>query len=254
MSEELDLPGIGLFAAFLLSLMIFLMHLERPLWTALLGAVVSGGALVVHSLRTRLPFIDVRMLARNGALSLTYLRTGVLLMIVYCIIYGFAQWLESGAGYTSSQAGLMMLPVSVVGALSSLAGGRTQGIRAPVLVSMGAAVLGCVCLLFVDHATPAWLVAGVVMLFGLPQGVFSTATQALIYIQAPADAIGTAAGLQRTAGYIGAIAATSLLALMYGQRATDHGFHHLAIVLGALSAVLFVVTICDRTLPRGPVG
>ena len=250
--EELDLPGISLFAAFLLSLMIFLMHLDRPLWIALAGAVVLGGTLAAHSLRTRLPFIDVRMLARNGPLSLTYLRTGVLLMIVYCIIYGFAQWLESGAGYTSTQAGLMMLPVSVVGALSSLAGGRTKGIRAPVLVSMTAAVLGCVCLSFVDHATPAWLVAGVVMLFGLPQGLFSTATQALIYIQAPADAIGTAAGLQRTAGYIGAIAATSLLALMFGQRATDHGFHHLAIVLGALSAVLLVVTIFDRTLTRGP--
>jgi sugar phosphate permease len=92
------------------------------------------------------------------------------------------------------------------------------------------------------------------MLFGLPQGLFSTATQAAVYIQAPADAIGTAAGLQRTAGYLGAIAATSLLALMYGQRATDHGFHGLAVVLGVLSAFLLVVTIFDRTLPRGPVG
>jgi MFS family permease len=252
--NELDLLGIGLFAAFLLSLMIFLMNLGRPLWTALLGAIALGGALAVHSLRTRQPFIDVRMLARNGPLTLTYLRTGLLLMIVYCIIYGFAQWLESGAGYTSSQAGLMMFPVSVVGALSSLAGGRTKGIRAPMLVSMGAALLGCLCLLFVDHTTPAWLIAGVVMLFGLPQGLFSTATQAAIYLQAPPDAIGTAAGLQRTAGYIGAIAATSLLALLYGQRATDHGFHRLAVVLGACSAVLLVVTIFDRTLPRGSVG
>jgi MFS family permease len=252
--QELDLPGIGLFAAFLLSLMIFLMNLRQPIWTSLLAATAFGGALAFHSLRTAQPFIDVRMLARNGPLTLTYLRTGVLLMIVYCIIYGFAQWLESGAGYTASQAGLMMFPVSVVGALASLAGGRTRGIRAPMLVSMGAALLGCVCLLFVDHATSAWLIAGVVMLFGLPQGLFSTATQAAIYLQAPADAIGTAAGLQRTAGYIGAIAATSLLALMYGQRATDHGFHRLALVLGALSAALLIVTLFDRTLPRGPVG
>jgi MFS family permease len=252
--QELDLLGIGLFALCLLSLMIFLMNLGQPLWFALLGATVFGSALAVHSSRTPQPFIDVRMLARNRPLTLTYLRTGALLMIVYCIIYGFAQWLESGAGYTSSQAGLMMFPVSVVGALSSMAGGRTQGIRAPMLVSMGAALLGCLCLLFVDHATPAWIIAGVVMLFGLPQGLFSTATQAAIYLQAPPDAIGTAAGLQRTAGYIGAIAATSLLALMYGQRATDHGFHRLAIVLGALSAVLLVVTLFDRTLPRGAVG
>jgi hypothetical protein len=45
------------------------------------------------------------------------------------------------------------------------------------------------------------------MFFGLPQGTFSTATQAAIYIQAPAEQIGAAAGLQLTAQYIGAIAA-----------------------------------------------
>ena len=252
--KELDLGGIGLFAAFLLCLMIFLMHPGRPLWVALLGAAALGVALGIHSLRTKQPFIDVRMLAGNSPLTLTYLRAGVLLTIVYCIIYGFAQWLESAAGFTSSEAGLMMLPISVVGVLSSLAGARTKGIRAPILVSIGSALLGCVCLVFVDHATPTWIIAVVVMLFGLPQGLFSTATQAAVYIQAPADAIGTAAGLQRTAGYMGAIAATSLLALMYGQRATDHGFHSLAVVLGVLSASLLIVTIFDRTLPRGPVG
>ncbi|MGZ5842347.1 MAG: hypothetical protein ACXWJ8_10485, partial [Xanthobacteraceae bacterium] len=52
--------------------------------------------------------------------------------------------------------------------------------------------------------------------------------------------IGTAAGLQRTAQYIGAIAAASLLASIYGERASDHGLHSLAAVAGALSAILFI--------------
>jgi len=248
--KRLDLAGIVLFAAFLLCLMIFLMNLAQHMWLTLLGASLFGAALARHSLRTEQPFIDVRMLADNGPLTVTYLRVGIMLMIVYCIIYGFAQWLESAAGFSSSEAGLMMLPLSVVGALTSLAGGRSKGIRMPILVSIGAALLGCIGLHFVNHATPAWIIAAVVTLFGIPQGLFSTATQAAIYIQAPADGIGTAAGLQRTAGYIGAIAATSLLAFMYGQRATDHGFHRLAIVLGALSAALLLVTLFDRTLPR----
>jgi hypothetical protein len=41
---------------------------------------------------------------------------------------------------------------------------------------------------------------------------------------------------------------------MYGQHATDHGLHRLAIVMGVLSAVLLVGTIVDRTLPRGHIG
>ena len=55
-----------------------------------------------------------------------------------------------------------------------------------------------------------------------PTGLTSTATQAAVYIQAPAAEIGTASGLERTATYIGAITSTSLLGIMYGQHATDH--------------------------------
>jgi MFS family permease len=251
--EELDLVGIGLFATFLLGLMVFLMNLDRPIWWALLAAAVLGVALVTHSGRRKQPFIDVRMLVRNGPLAMTYLRAGTFAMIIYCIIYGFAQWLESAAGFSSSQAGLAMLPLSVVAALSSLAGARTKGIRAPFIISIGSAVVGCVCLLFIDSATPAWMIAAAAVFFGLPQGMFSTALQAAVYIQAPAKEIGTAAGLQRTVMYVGAIAATSLLGLMYGDHATDRGFHGVAVIIGVLSTLLLVFTIFDRTLPRGRV-
>lgn len=250
---ELDLAGIALFAAFLLSVMIFLMNLNRPVWWSLLGAVACGGLLIAHCARRRKPFIDVRMLARNRPLAVTYLRAGAIATIVYCIIYGFAQWLESGAGFSGSKAGLVMLPLCVAAALSSLVGGRTKGIRAPFIVSIGAALAGCVCLLVIDGSTSAWVIAGAAVLFGLPQGLFSTATQAAVYIQAPPSEIGTAAGLQRTAQYIGAITATSVLGLIYGQHATDRAFHHVLVVMGVLSGVLFVATIFDRTLPRGRV-
>jgi MFS family permease len=250
--NELDLPGLALFAAFLSSLMIFLMNLARPLWFALLGAGALGVVLGVHSMRSKQPFIDVRMLIRNGPLSMTYLRAGAVSMIVYCIIYGMAQWLESDAGFSTSETGLVMLPLSVIAVLSTLAGARTRGIRAPFIVSIASALLGCAGLLFVNRGTAAWEIAAVAVLFGLPQGLFSTATQAAVYLQSPADEIGTAAGLQRTAQYIGAIVATSVLGLLYGQRATDHGFHRVAVVMGVASGVLLLATILDPTLPRRP--
>jgi hypothetical protein len=70
-----------------------------------------------------------------------------------------------------------------------------------------------------------------------------------VYIQAPAEEIGTAAGLQRTAMYVGAMAAASLLAMTYGERATDHGLHSLAAAMGILSALLFIATLFDPTIP-----
>ncbi|MFM0077642.1 MFS transporter [Paraburkholderia sediminicola] len=180
-------------------------------------AAVLGVALVLHSARRKQPFIDVRMLARNRPLTVTYLRAGAVLMIVYCILYGFAQWLESGAGFSTSQAGLITMPMSLLAAVSSVTGGRTKGIRGPFIVSIGAALAGCICLFFIDSSKSAWIIAAAVVCFGVPQGMFSTATQTAVYLQAPADEIGTAAGLQRTAGYLGAIAATSLLGALYGK-------------------------------------
>ena len=251
---ELDLLGIGLFGAWLLSLMLFLMNLDHPIWWALLVSAAFGIVLVAHSLRHAQPFIDVRMLARNRPLTLTYLRIAAILLIVYCVLYGFAQWLESGAGFTSTQAGLITLPMSAVAALASLAGARTKSIRTPFIISAATSLFGCVGLFLIGHQTPVWVIAMAVMLFGLPTGMASTATQAAVYIQAPASEIGTASGLQRTATYIGAITATSLLGFVYGQHATDHGLHRLAIVMGVLSAVLVVATILDRTLPRMAAG
>ncbi len=248
LTEEVDLVGIGLFTAFLVSLMIFLLHLNRPIWLALPVAAILCTWLIRHSLKRRQPFIDVHMLVRNRPLVTTYLRAGTMLMMVYCMLYGFAQWLESAVGYSGAKAGLITIPMSIVAAASSLMGTRTRSIRIPFLVSIGSALLGWAALLMVNSHTPARMIALAAIFFGAPQGMFSTATQTAIYIQAPPEEIGTAAGLQRTAQYVGAIAATSLLAVMFGQHATDHGLHSLAWVMAALSTILFITTAFDRTL------
>ncbi|HEJ9147369.1 TPA: MFS transporter [Serratia marcescens] len=248
--QEIDLLGIGLFTAFLLSLMIFLLNLDRPIWLALFVSGAACAGLVVHSMWRKQPFIDVRMLIHNKALTVTYLRAGLMLSMVYCILYGFAQWLESAAGFTEKEAGLVTIPMSIVAAVSSVVGTRTKSIRTPFLISIGSGIAGCICLFMLDSSTPAWLIAAALIFFAAPQGMFSTATQSAVYMQARADEIGTAAGLQRTAQYMGAIAATSVLGLVYGQHATDAGLHRLALVMGGLCAVLFVGTLLDRTISR----
>src|SRR6202021_3108096 len=89
--REIDIPGVVLFAAALLSLMAFLMNLDRPLWWML---PVSGATWTLfwrHSSRRRQPFIDVRILAANIPLSLTLVRVTLPLLSPYSWFYGFAQ-------------------------------------------------------------------------------------------------------------------------------------------------------------------
>lgn len=246
---EFDFIGMGLFAGSITLLLLFLMRLAQPNWLLLAPAVAMGALLVWHSRRRAQPFIDVRMLARNRALRGTYLRAMLISMMTYCMLYGFAQWLESAAGYSSTQAGLITLPMSIVAAVCSLLGARTKGVRTPMLIGLVSLVAGGVALHFVTSATPVPLLAIAAVLFGIPQGLCSIAIQASVYLQAPAAEIGAAAGLQRTAQYVGAIAASALLGMLYGARASDHGLHAVALVMAALSALLLLATVFDRSVP-----
>ncbi|MEU1157985.1 MFS transporter, partial [Streptomyces sp. NPDC005918] len=89
---------------------------------------------------------------------------------------------------------------------------------------------------------------------GVPQGLMGTANQAAVQQYAPADAIGAAAGLQRTAQYLGAITASGLIGLAYGQRADDGGLHLMGAVGGVLALALIVLTVSDRALRSGRPG
>ncbi|WP_239012660.1 MFS transporter [Streptomyces sioyaensis] len=253
-SASLDPLGIALFAAALTCAMVFLLHLEAPQWLLLAPAGVLAGALVWWQLRHPAPFIDLRMLARNGALARTYLRHGLTYLVIYCVLYGFSQWLEQVHGASSFQAGLIMLPMSLAAAVCSLMGARTKGIRAPLTVAAACLALGSGVFLLLQGASPlvALLCAGA--LFGIPQGLSSTGNQAAVYAQAPADGVGAAAGLQRTAQYLGAITASSLIGLLYEQRASDSGLHEIALIGVVLGLLLLTLTLADRSLRPGATG
>lgn len=248
--QELDLPGIALFSGALLAVMVFLLDIEHPQWIALPIAAVLGALMVWHSLRRADPFIDLRMLAKNVPLSVTYLRAAIAFTVVYCIFYGFAQWVEGAGGYSAAQAGIATVPLSLLAGVSSMLGARTRGLRGPFLFAFSCSIVGAVALLCIHSASPLWLMATAVALFGIPQGLVSVTTQAAVYIQAPAEQLGAASGLQRTFSYIGAMAATVVIGVCYGHRPTDQSLHSLAIGMAAMSGLLLVATLFDRTLPR----
>ncbi|CDR05695.1 MFS transporter [Streptomyces iranensis] len=243
-----DPLGITLFTATLTTLMIFLMDLSRPNWALLPVVLVLAGVLTWWQLRRPRPFIDLRMIGRNRSLALTYLRHGTAYLVIYMVMYGYAQWLEEGHGYSASRAGLIMLPMSGAAAVCSLLGARTKGIYAPLVLAAVLLAAGSGVLLLADESTPLVALLLAAVLFGLPQGLSSTGNQAAVYTQAPPTSVGAAAGLQRTSQYLGAITAAGLIGLFYGQRATAAGLHGIAMVAGALSLAVLVLTATDRAL------
>ncbi|MFI9723021.1 MFS transporter [Streptomyces sp. NPDC052396] len=246
----LDPLGLLLFTGALLPVMFFLMRLRQHPWPlAALGAVLTV-ALILWERRARQPFIDVRMLAANGPLVRTYLRCGATYLVIYCILYGYTQWLEEARAYSALATGMLMLPMCAMAALCSGMVARRRGVRRPLLAGTAAMVAASAALAFTGPGTPVWLLVAIGLVFGLPNGLNSVGNQAAMYAQTPAEQTGTAAGLFRTAQYLGAIASSSLIGLLYGQRASTGGLHTIAIALSALATVLLLATLADRGLAR----
>lgn len=243
---RIDLPGVLLFAAALTALLVFLMDLTAPRWWLLAVTAVLFAALTGKELRTAGPFIDVRLLARDRALTTTYLRFGVTMLITYCFVYGWTQWLEEAAGRSPAAAGLLMVPSFVLAALTSAVAARARNLRPPLIAGAAALTAGSAGLAVLHGHAPLWQLLVISMVFGVQNGLTVVSNQSAMYAQAPADAAGAAAGLLRTSMYLGAIASASLIGACFGRQATDGGLHQLALILVIASAVLLAAAIADR--------
>ncbi|MGN6637246.1 MAG: MFS transporter [Oryzihumus sp.] len=244
----LDLPGIALFAGAVTSLLVFLAHLDRPLWW--LGGLflVLAACLLLWERRAAQPLLDVRMLASNTPLQRTYLRTGLVSLANYAALLGMSQWLEQGHGLGAGTVGLVLLPLSGVAAVASRVVSRRGWVRWPLVVGGGAQGLGGLALVALTHTTSIVLITGTTLLLGC-YGLGSVGNQATLYLQSPAEAVAVASGLFRTANYIGAIFSSSLLALAFGPAATDVGLHRLGWVLVVVGVLVAVLAVTDRSVP-----
>jgi MFS family permease len=246
--SRIDLTGILGFAAMMTALLVFLLSLPNPSWVFLAVAVVIGVGLVLWELRASNPFLDVRLLVTNLALTRTYLRIGLTLLIVYTVMYGLTQWLEAGHGFSSSQAGLLVLPMTALAAIVSIPVSRRHLIRGPLLFAAGAALAGSLGMLFMTTSTSIFLIIGVTLVFGVTIGTTAVGNQTALYEAGPPSQLGTAAGLFRTFGYIGSIASSAIISGVFRASVDDSGLHTIAIILISISVVVLLMTLLDRRL------
>jgi MFS family permease len=246
----IDWPGVLLFAAALVALLLFLMNPHTVLVWLLGVAILAGVGFTLRELRCAEPFIDVRVFAGNLPLLATYARTLLASTVSYAFIYGFTQWLEVGRGLSASAAGLILLPTFGVGILVAALTGRRQAVAAKLVAGSVAQLVACALLLVLHGGAVVWLLVGIAAILGVPQGLVNLANQNALYHQAQPERIGASAGLLRTFMYLGAIAASSATGLCFGSHATTGGLHALAAVMLVAAAVLLVATLADRSLRR----
>ncbi|MFC8533546.1 MFS transporter [Streptomyces sp. NPDC057249] len=246
---RLDIAGITGFAAAMIALLLFLFFLPIAHWYLLGISVVLWTALVLWELRASAPFLDVRMLSSNKPLSRTYLRFGLALLCQYVVLYGITQWVESVRGLSETQAGLLLLPMTLVSGLIISPVARRNLVRGPVIAAAIACVIGSAGVLVLSAS--AWIgwVVIITLFFGLVVGFAAAGNQTALYAQAPPDQLGTASGLLRTFGYVGSIASSAITGLVFHTSVSDPGIHLIAWIMIGVSLVLLLVSVLDRTLP-----
>jgi MFS family permease len=253
-ASRIDVGGILLFGGTLAALLVFLLSLPHPHWIALAISAVLAVLLAAWELRASRPFIDLRLLASETALTRTYVRSGLTLLGVYAVLYGITQWLEAARGLSAEQAGLVLLPMGAVAAAISHPVSRRNLVSAPLIVSAVFALVASIATLFVTHHTPVVALIGVMVLFGVAVGTTTVANQTALYLQCPEEVLGTASGLLRTFGYIGSIASATITSIVFHTRVTDHGLHEMAFILVGVGAIVLLMVISDRDLPWRAAG
>ncbi|MFC5502890.1 MFS transporter [Lysinimonas soli] len=246
--SSIDLSGIVGFALAMSALLGFLFSLQDPNWILLAAAVLLFVALTFWELRAASPFLDVRLLVRNAALTRTYLRFALVALCVYVVMYGITQWMEAARGMSALSAGLLLLPMSVISGIVVVPISRRNLVRGPVIVAAVASLLGSVGVLLLTSDTGIVWIVLITVIFGVVLGTASSGNQLALYLQAPSEQLGVASGLFRTFGYLGSIASSAITGIVFRTAADDSGVRTIGLIMIGVSLVTIAFTVFDRTL------
>ena len=249
-NTSIDFVGIVLFAITLISALFFLMEPSLHMIYLLIIAFITGLIFIFLELKIKTPFIDVRLLSGNTPLLLTYLRNVLSAVVSYSILYGYTQWLEKGRDLSPSKAGLLLLPMFLMAILVSRTTGKSPAIRMKLIVGSLVQFIALILLLFTTHSSSLVFLIVIVLLLGIPQGLLNLANQNAVYFQAAPESIGASAGLLRTFMYLGALISSAANGLFLKPSAMTMGIHQIALFTGAISLLLIVITLFDRSLGR----
>lgn len=245
--RDSDIPGI---LAFVTSLMLAMMALLNVMpgyrWWLLGAATVIAALFAWRELRFRPPFLDLRLLGRNRPLLLVYLVFVVFSGVYYFAFFGLPQLLQEAGHYDAGLVGLLMFPLAAMSVLVTPVtvrlierfGVRSVLIAGALILLVASGGLGALTM-------SLWppLVFVLTALLGVPYGVVSTASNQGLYVSARPEERGVAAGIFQTCRYLGAIAATVLIGVLYGPGVNQANWRLMVLVMLGLGAVVLGLSV-----------
>ena len=248
--RPIDLPGLGLLAAFLIALLLGLRGLENggPEAVAILAAPALLAVFILVELRTDHPAVDPRLFASRsfaaavvGVFGATVILHGTLVLVPLLV-----ERLQGGNAQTS---GFVLLGISALGAIAAPIGGRVSdavGRRRPAVLGMLASVAGLGALWLVAPEASAVGLGLLLAIVGFGMGMSGSPRQTAALEMIEPERVGMAAGTYLTGRYIGGALGATLAGAVLGGTVTAAG---VSTGFGILAAVAVVVAAASLFLP-----
>ena len=252
-SRPIDLPGLGLLAGFLVSLLLGLRGLESggSDALALLAAPIFLLVFVLFELRAEHPAVDPRLF---GSWSFAAAVVGVFgaTVILHATLVLVPLLVERIQGGDAQTSGFVLLGISALGAVAAPIGGRVSdavGRRLPAALGTLGSVVGLVALWLVAPEASTLLLGLLLALVGFGMGMSGSPRQTAALEMIEPERVGMAAGTYLTGRYIGGALGATLAGAVLGGTVTAAG---VSTGFGILAAVAVGVAVASLFLPARP--
>jgi EmrB/QacA subfamily drug resistance transporter len=248
--RPIDLPGLGLLAAFLVSLLLGLRGLESggSEAVALLAAPIFLLVFVLFELRAEHPAVDPRLFGSwsFAAAVLGVFGATVILHATLVLVPLLVERIQGGDAQTS---GFVLLGISALGAVAAPIGGRVSdavGRRLPAVLGTLGSVIGLVALWLVAPEASTLLLGLLLAVVGFGMGMSGSPRQTAALEMIEPERVGMAAGTYLTGRYIGGALGATLAGAVLGGTVTAAG---VSTGFGILAAVAVGVAVASLFLP-----
>ncbi|MFC4099373.1 MFS transporter [Paenibacillus xanthanilyticus] len=247
----IDAPGIVLFAAGLVALLVGLLSAKSSGQITIMHAAIGliGLALLAsfvrHELRAASPFIPLRAFATYPAMTWVNVEFLLANFLFYSIFFGLPSYLQTVRRINEFDTGMLMLSLGACSLVVSPIAGRwidRSGPRPALLLSAILMTFGSLWLLTLQPYTPVISVCIALAAFGVSNGLNSVGMQAALFASSPKSIVGVASGLFNTSRYLGTILSSLLIGIVMGGAFSFSGFRVLSIILALLALILVAMS------------
>jgi MFS family permease len=247
LKQKMDLFGILLFSVGIVGLLLFLLSFKT---TVNVGAGIIGVIFLLwfvrHELKTKVPFIDIRIFRDNRKLSLVYLQYIVLNLIYYCLFFGLPGYFQDGLHLSVSSSGMLMLFVSGMGIITAPFIGRwidKAGVNTPILTGNLLIVFGALLLWIFFNHVPVIVMVLIVSLIGAGCSFGNVTLQAAMLEASPVSMIGVSTGLYQMCRHLGSTLSAVALGLIFGNHFNPEHFTTLILVLMTAGVIIVLLGV-----------